>query len=519
MTAGLAGRFRQTLAEAIARLEPAPALRPVRALLTERAALLDRRMRVAVVGRVCQGKSTLVNALIGRSITPTGTLELSYSVNHIRYGSPPCLTVHFKDHSTAIASVDQLEAYATRRDDNRDLLASIDHLDVVTDQPYLTGFDLIDTAGLDSAWVEDSAVTLDFLRKSRQELESETVSAAARADALIVVFGRRGMSATDEETLRAFLGPESAFRSPVTTIGVLTKVEELWEGGSTEPFAAARQVRELMLRSPAVRAVLFDVEPVCSLMAEAAAGLDEADLADLTTLADRRFERLVEATVTNAVVFLRPDLGLPLAPERRSALRDTFTGYGLAVATRLIRDDKVDTVAELREQLEHASGIGRVRARLTDHFAHRSDLLKVRTTADLLTRKERGLRRELGAADQRTLAGVTEMIAGFQRRELGLAELDVLQRIMTEVTPVTDADREEILQLIGEYGRSVHARLGLPSGSPLADLASRAADLHERWVRHGSSIVDRESANVLVDRCGTLKRSLRAAQSLLEDPQ
>jgi hypothetical protein len=518
MTASLAERFRRTLAEAVARLDGAPALTPVRTLLTERAALLDQRMRVAVVGRVCQGKSTLVNALIGKSLTPTGTLELSYSVNHIRYGSPPCLTVYFKDHSTAVASVDELEAYAARRDDNRDLLASIDHLDVVSDQPYLTGFDLIDTAGLDSAWIDDSAITLDFLRKSREELEWETVEAAAKADALIVVMSKRGMSATDEEMLRTFLGPESAFRSPVTTIGVLTKVEELWQGGTESPFAAARQIRDLMLKSASVRSVLFDVEPVCSLLAEAALGLDEADLDDLATLADQRFERLLEGSLVSAQVFLLPDLGLPLSPERRSALRDSFTGYGLALATRLIRNDKVDTVAELSEQLEHASGINRVRDRLTDHFAHRADLLKIRLTADLLTRKERSLRRELGSADQRALAGVTSMIAGFQH-ELGLAELDVLQRIMTEVVLVGDADREEILLLIGEYGRSVHARLGLPPATPMAELATRAEKLHERWVRHGLAIVDRESANVLVERCGTLRRSLREAQSLLEDPR
>jgi hypothetical protein len=518
MTASLAERFRRALAAAVARLEVVPALNPVRTLLTERAALFDQRMRVAVVGRVCQGKSTLVNALIGKSLTPTGTLELSYSVNHIRYGSPPCLTVHFKDRTTAIASVDELEAYATRRDDNRDLLASIDHLDVVSDQPYLTGFDLIDTAGLDSAWIDDSAVTLDFLRKSRGDLETETVEAAAKADALIVVMSRRGMSATDEEMLRAFLGPESAFRSPITTIGVLTKVEELWKGGSEDPFAAARQIRDLMLKSASVRSVLFDVEPVCSLLAEAAAGLDEADLHDLATLADPRFERLLEGSLVSAQVFLLPDLGLPLVPERRIALRDSFTGYGLAVATRLIRNDKIDTVAELREQLEQASGITRVRSRLTDHFAHRSDLLKIRLTADLLTRKERRLRRELGSVDQRALAGVTSMITGF-RNELGLAELDVLQRIMTEVVSVSDADREEILLLIGEYGRSVYARLGLPSSTPMAELSTRAGELHERWVRLGTAIVDRESANVLVDRCGTLRRNLREARSLLEDPQ
>lgn len=516
MSGGLAGRFRQTLATAVTRLDGAPALAPVRALLAERMGLLDARMRVAVVGRVCQGKSTLVNALIGQALTPTGTLELSYSVNHIRYGSPPVMTVHFKDGTSAVTNLDKLEHYVARRDDNRDLLASIDYLDVVTDQPYLSGFDLIDTAGLDSAWVEDSAVTLEFLRKSRADLEAETVAATARADALIVVMSKRGMSATDEEMLQAFLGPGSSFRSPVTTTAVLTKVEDLWPAAG-DPFDAARQIRDLMLRNSSVRSMLFEVEPVCGKLAETAAGLAPADLRDLSELAGLPGNRL-EGSLLSAQVFARQDRGLPLSVDRRRELYAGFTGYGLKVAAALIRDDQVGTVAELRERLQQASGITRLRSRLTDHFAHRADLLKTRLTGELLVRAERSLRRDLTAADRRTLERVTAMVTAYQD-ELGLAELALLQRIQTGTTVPGPADREQILRLIGEYGRTVPDRLGLPTGTPLAELATRAAALHGRWLLHGPALVDRESADVLVRRCDNLLHHIRAAQSHLEDPR
>jgi hypothetical protein len=516
MTGELAERFRKTLATAVTQLDGAPALAPVRALLAERTALLEARMRVAVVGRVCQGKSTLVNALIGKALTPTGTLELSYSVNHIRYGSPPFMAVHFKDGTSAVTSLDKLEHYAARRDDNQDLLASIDYLEVVTDRPYLRGFDLIDTAGLDSAWVEDSAVTLEFLRKSRAGLEAETVEAAAKADALIVVMSKRGMSATDEEMLQAFLGPGSAFRSPVTTTGVLTKVEDLWPGAE-DPFVAARQIRDLMLKNSSVRSMLFEVEPVCGKLAETAAGLGDADLDDLRQLAGLP-ESVLEGSLQSAQVFLRPDRGLPLRGDRRRELYAALTGYGLKVATSLIRDDGVGTVAELREQLQQASGITRLRGRLTDHFAHRADLLKTRLAGELLIRAERSLRRDLTPADRRTLDSVTAIVTAYQN-ELGLAELGLLQRIQTGTTVLSHADREQILRLIGEYGRAVHDRLGLSPGTPLAELAARAAALHTRWLLDGPAIVDRESADVLVRRCDNLLHHLRAAQSHMDDPQ
>ena len=515
MTGGLADRFSQTLGSAIAQLDGLPALAPVRALLIERSALFDARMRVAVVGRVCQGKSTLVNALIGKALTPTGSLELSYSVNHIRFGSPPCLTVHFKDHTSMVTSVEKLETYAARREDNQDLLASIDYIDVVSDQPYLSGFDLIDTAGLDSAWVKDSAVTLEFLRKSTQALEEETVAAAAKADALVVVMSKRGISATDEEMLRAFLGPESALSSPVTTTGVLTKVEDLWPSAE-EPFAAAGQIRDLMLRNTSVRSMLFEVEPVCGKLAETAARLSESDLHDLRQLAGLPQARL-EGSLLSAQVFLRQDRDLPLRWERREELYAAFTGYGLKVATSLIRDG-VDTLADLREQIQQASGITRLRDRLTYHFARRADLLKTRVTYEQLVRADRSLHRDLAHADRRALDRVVSMVVTDYQHELGLAELNLLQRVQTGAIVVSDADRDQILHLIGEYGRSVQARLGLPADTPLAEMAARADALWERWF-HGSPVVGREWADVLARRCNSLQRALRVAVANLEDPQ
>jgi hypothetical protein len=175
-------------------------------------------------------------------------------------------------------------------------------------------------------------------------------------------------------------------------------------------------------------------------------------------------------------------------------------------------------VAELRERLQQASGITQLRSRLTDHFAHRADLLKIRLTGELLIRAEHLLRRDLTAADRWPLGGVTAMVTAYQN-ELGLAELDLLQRIQTGTMVIGHADREQILRLIGEYGRTIQDRLGLPADTPLAELATRAATLHKRWLLEGPAVVDRESADVIVRRCDNLLHHLRAAQAHLEDPQ
>ena len=73
----------------------ATALNSLAALGTERdreqlLALLDRldaaRLRVLVVGEAKRGKSTLINALLGRDVLPSGVTPLTAVVTTVRYG-------------------------------------------------------------------------------------------------------------------------------------------------------------------------------------------------------------------------------------------------------------------------------------------------------------------------------------------------------------------------------------------------------------------------------------------------
>lgn len=509
----LAERFSATLAQAISQLDDAPALDGMRARLAERAAAMDARIRVAVVGRVSEGKSTLVNALVGKALTPTGAMELSYSVNHLRYGFPVSLTVHCKNGNSFPASIEQLSRYAARREDNRDLLASIEYLEVVSDQPYLAGFDLIDTAGLDSIYGDDSEGTLAFLRRSRAEIRKAAAAATTEADALIVVMSARGMARTDEELLHAFLGPESAFRSPVTTTAVMTKVEHLWPG-TAEPMAAAHGYVGTMMLKSSLRRLLFRIEPVCSLLAASAAGLDEGDLADLKDLSAVQADKLA-ASLRDARIFARADRGLPLAPSRRTGLRDRFTGYGLLVACNLLRDG-VDSVQVLREQLDLHSGMATLRTQLTGHFSERADLLKVRSTIDLVARIGNRLRRDLDPPSARLLNSIVALVENF-RDEPGLRELDLLQRIAAGQLRLSAEDHDDVMHAIGEYGGSVYDRLSLPRETGLSELRNRASVMAARWGMR-SAIGDRYSAFVVHSRYQNLLYHIDKARRHLESP-
>ncbi len=82
------------------------ALNNLAALGTERdqeqvTALLGRldaaRLRVLVVGEAKRGKSTLVNALLGREVLPSGVTPLTAVTTTVRYGDDERAEVRFLD--------------------------------------------------------------------------------------------------------------------------------------------------------------------------------------------------------------------------------------------------------------------------------------------------------------------------------------------------------------------------------------------------------------------------------------
>ena len=136
---------------------------------------LRQPMRVAVVGLIKAGKSTMMNALLGEKLVATGTTEATFNVNWLKYGEQKSLMVHYKDgRSPESKSFEELESLTLRADANRDYLLSIKHIEVFYPNPILQTLNLIDTPGLASYYQDDSANTRDFLKLHGKELTQIT---------------------------------------------------------------------------------------------------------------------------------------------------------------------------------------------------------------------------------------------------------------------------------------------------------------------------------------------------------
>jgi hypothetical protein len=87
--------------------------RIVRELAAGRARLAQARCNLVVLGEFKRGKSTLINALLGREVLPTGALPLTSTVTIMRHGPRDRLLVRYRDGREAQHLVSDLARFVT----------------------------------------------------------------------------------------------------------------------------------------------------------------------------------------------------------------------------------------------------------------------------------------------------------------------------------------------------------------------------------------------------------------------
>ncbi|MFE1959267.1 dynamin family protein [Streptomyces sp. NPDC059479] len=469
-------------------LLPGPEFHRARVRLNEIRERFRARLRVAVVGRVSAGKSTLVNALLGEERSPTGVTELTFNVTRLRHAERESLTVHYRDgRPSRQRSPDELwRLVAQARHDPERLaeLRAVDWLDLGVPNQRLARFDLVDTPGLDSYFGEESARTLRFLGRTGQDVHTATVEHASRADALVMVFAS-GLAESEERLLEEVTGAGLRAVEPMTSVGALTKIEYYWPA-CPDPVAEGGRVADRLMTKSGGRRILFELVPVASLLATGAAACTERDAADLVELS-RISPSLLEARVRRGPYFASRDYAdLPVGRERRAALLRRFGGYGTVLACALARDGLTDR-AGLREELLRRSGVVRLGQVLTEHFGNRADLVKLDAAV-----KEMGelpaLPAQPGQSGQDAepwmrwrLEEAADHVTRLRLTEHAFRELALLRRVYDGSVVLTSQELSHVLRITGEYGDSPAARLGLPADSSPSSLVSAALRQQTYW--------------------------------------
>jgi energy-coupling factor transporter ATP-binding protein EcfA2 len=477
-----AGAVRALLDDALEAYRGEPA---VAARLAEARRRLDEPLRLALVGRVKSGKSTLLNALVGARIAPTDAGECTRVVTLYRYGATPRVLLHGTDGGSRHLPVRraggglQLELGGTSPED-------VASLEVDWPSADLLPATVVDTPGTASLSAGTSARTHAFLAADE---------GPSGADA--VVFLTRQPQPEDLAVLAAF---QEATGGRTATITVLSRADEVG-AGRLDALQAAASVARRMSGDPAVRAVSSAVVPVAGLLALAGRTLRQGDFTALRSLAAADQAQVARMLLT-ADRFVRADV--PGAPPReiREGLLDRLGLYGTRLSVTLVRAGVPDASA-LAEELLRRSGLVELQRLVRVQVTERGALVRAGTALQLLGTV-------LAAHPVSRAAALGAELERIRLALPDLDELELLARTWGPGAPFPAGAEAEGRRLLGGEGTGPAARLGLPADTPPAALRTAALDALGRW-RAVDPLADRaaaDAADVVVRSCEALLAAL-----------
>lgn len=340
--------------------------------------LAEDRLRILVAGEAKRGKSTLINALLGRDLLPAGVLPLTAIATTLVYGDAEDAEVRYADGRVEHHPAATLADFVTETG-NPDNAQGVAEVVLSVPHPLLgKGIELVDTPGVGSVHDHNTA-------HARQSL--------ARMDAALFVTSADPPVSATERALLADIR-ELAIR----VIVVLSKADRIED-------AELREVREFV--TGVVGAVLE--EPVAPHVLSARAFLHA------TTEQQR---------VDSGVPALRSALVDYLAARRRSDLTASVAGHARRLAQRAADEARLTLrTAQLSEQAR--SERGRVfadRLAAIQRLADESAALGAAGVHGLITASNAAAAQAASQATGRVLAGVETWVAAHD--DLPTPELD-----------------------------------------------------------------------------------------------
>jgi hypothetical protein len=425
-------------------------------------------LQLAVAGRIKSGKSTVVNALIGRRVAPTDVRECTRLVTRFQYGTVDRVEVVRTDGSRHTLPYDADGLVPV------DLGASLDkiaYVDAYLTSALLESVTVIDTPGLgstDRASVRRTETLLGAPAAAVQELDANSQAAVAQAEAVLYVL-TQAARADDAEALavfRAYSTPQAS--SPVNAVGLLNKADQV---SGPDPIAAAAELAAAQSR--ALKHRVSDVLPLVGLMAEATetGHFTESD-ADVLRQIARLEPARRELLFYSADLFVRPEM--PVSVSGRARLLERLDLFGIRQAVDLITVDPRLTTGELRRRLVDQSGFPVLREMVEHAFRRRADGIKATVALAALE----VVAAQAPAATDR--ARIRDAVEGLLQRpeahQLRLLEAAAL--VSSGTVPMPDALAAELAALTS--GETPAEQLAAP-GRDLDGLRALALERAAAW--------------------------------------
>lgn len=181
----------------------------------------NNEFRITIVGEFSSGKSTLIDALIGKDILPHSTSETTATLTYIHsvengHEKENKAEIFFSDGTTKLVDFSVLKEYVTAFSKTVDVFSAIEYVDIYV---HIDNFDnnivIVDTPGLNGT----------------NHYEDRTLQEIAKADASIFVFSPSGIKATEQTFMK-----EELLKHQNSFFFVMNRIDDLHksEGESVE---------------------------------------------------------------------------------------------------------------------------------------------------------------------------------------------------------------------------------------------------------------------------------------------
>jgi len=483
----LAGPLSTSVANLCRRLQPQVGPRTA-AGFAEVLRRLGAPLQVAVAGRIKSGKSTLVNALIGRRVAPTDVGECTRLVTRFQYGTVDRIEVVLNDGTKEVLpfAADGMIPSTLGMD-----VEKISHIEAYLTNAVLQDMTVIDTPGLgslDAASVKRTEGLLGATGKHRRpgepaaeeeeesnELDDTSYNAVAGAEAVLYVV-TQSVRADDQQALAAFTAATASREAgPVNAIAVLNKADtipaESVQGAEGDVWKAASILAEK--QAGTLKPRVADVLPVIGLLAESAesGAFTSADADALRALAQLE-DDVLETMLLSADMFTSWECDV--AAGTRIRLLDRLDLYGVKRGVEAIRAEPSITAGALRRTILDASGLEAVRARLNTVFAARADGIKAAAALASITALAHAA--EDAAEKARVHDAIEVLLAKPEAHQLRL--LEALTLVASGAVDMPADLTEEVLR-VGSNA-DVRVQLGMPEADRPA-LAEHALERAGWW--------------------------------------
>ncbi len=236
------------------------------------------RFHLVVVGEFNHGKTTFVNALIGKDLLPVGVTPTTAVIHHLEYGEEPGASVKLSSGERRELSVDEVKKYAVSGEQDG---GEVDYIEVAVPSPILKErIVLVDTPGVNDLSLSRADITYSYIPKS---------------DAVLFLLDA-GQPLKESE--RVFIQEKLLSQSRNKILFVVTK-RDIWdESEEKEALTYIRTEIEKILPG----APVFPVSAERALSGErAASGMDELVAHLMTFLAEERGPILLDNAVGQAI--------------------------------------------------------------------------------------------------------------------------------------------------------------------------------------------------------------------------